>query len=442
METNEAERRTIAKIWWRIVPLISAGLLLNLLDRTNIAFAGLRMNAALGLTNSDFGLAAGVFAVGILLFGLPSTLLLERLGAPRWIGTTLIAWGLFSGATAFVYNLHQLLLLRLLLGVAEAGFVPGIILYFSYWFPSAYRGRVLGAFIFMQPVALIVGSPICGALVAHGAFGLAGWQFMFIVEALPAVALGAAVYCFLPATPGDAPWLSSSERRWLQARLETERGVDPSEEAGGAVVRVLKMPRAWTMAAVYLVVVTSGTGLIFFIPLLIRSMAFSILQTGFVAPLPSVAGALMMPLWGIWADRVKDREVVVATATGLLAFGLLFTAVLLPSRWAIAPFTLAVVGLCGFLPTFWTVPYRILPGATVAAGIGFINMIGNSGNFFGPYLVGRLTDATGGYAGGLIGMAVFAAFGSILLLGQRKINRDAEAQCDAAVQRNWRERSG
>jgi len=435
MAINDIERRLMAKIWWRIVPLISAGLLLNLLDRTNIAFAGLQMNAALKLSNSAFGLVAGVFAVGVLLFGLPSTLLLERLGARRWIGTTLLAWGLFSGATAFARNLPELLLLRLLLGVAEAGFVPGIILYFSYWFPSAYRGRVLGAFIFMQPVALILGSPVCGALVAHGLLGLAGWQFMFIAEALPTLLLSLAVYRLLPAQPAEARWIFPSESQWLQARLESERQADPPNEVGGAIRRVLRRPRVWLMAGVYLAIVTSGTGLIFFLPLIIRSMAFSIMQTGLVAPLPWVAGALAMPLWGLWADRMEDREIVVAVTTALLALGLLLTAMLLPSRWAIAPFTVAVVGLCGFLPTFWTVPYRILTGGIAAAGIGFINVIGNSGNFFGPYLLGWLTDATGGYSGGLVGMAAFAALGTILVLAQRRISRNSEIQRAAAAQR-------
>jgi ACS family tartrate transporter-like MFS transporter len=430
----------MAKIWWRLVPLISAGLLLNLIDRTNIAFAGLQMNAALRLSNSGFGLGAGFFAIGILLFGLPSTLLLERFGARRWIGGTLIAWGLLSGATAFVRDLQQLLIVRLLLGVAEAGFVPGVILYFSYWFPSAYRGRVLGAFIFMQPVALILGSPICAALVGHGVFGLAGWQFMLIAEALPTIILGLAIYRCLPSKPAEARWLSAAEHRWLEERLQSERRADPPKEAGGGVRRVLGMPRVWTMAAVYLAIVTSGTGLIFFIPLIIRSMAFSILETGFVAPLPWIAGALVMPLWGTWVDRVEDREIVVAASTGALALGLLFTALLLPSRWAIAPFTFAMVGLCGFLPTFWTVPYRILTGATIAAGIGFINVIGNSGNLIGPYLVGSLTDATGGYGGGLVGMAAFAAIGTFLLLAQRRINHRAQAQGAATAIRDCRAR--
>lgn len=437
MASNDIERRLMAKIWWRIVPLISAGLLLNLLDRTNIAFAGLQMNEALGLSNSAFGLVAGFFAIGVLLFGLPSTLLLERLGARRWIGGTLIAWGLFSGATAFARNLHEVLLLRLLLGVAEAGFVPGIILYFSYWFPSAYRGRVLGAFIFMQPVALILGSPVCGALVAHGLLGLAGWQLMFVAEALPTLLLGAVVYRLLPAKPSEARWLSPSESQWLQARLQSERRADPPDEVGGAIWRALSKPRVWIMAGVYLAIVTSGTGLIFFLPLIIRSMAFSILQTGFIAPLPWVVGAMAMPLWGLWVDRVEDRETVVAVTTGLLTIGLLLTAMVMPSRWAIAPFTLAVVGLCGFLPTFWTVPYWILTEEIAAAGIGFINIIGNSGNFFGPYLLGWLTDATGGYGGGLVGMAAFAALGTILLLAQKRLSRNSERQ-GAATPRGQR----
>ena len=425
---NDIERRTMAKVWWRLVPLLCAGLLFNLLDRTNIAFAGLQMNQALGLTNAAFGLGAGIFAVGILLFGVPSMLCLERLGARRWFSVILVAWGLFSGATAFVRNLDQLLLVRFLMGVAEAGFTPGAIFYFGCWFPSAHRGRVLGAFTFMQPVALILGGPVCGALVAHDVFGVAGWQFMFIVEALPTLILGLAVYRFLTAKPAEARWLTASEREWLEARLESERRLDDPNQIGGAVRRVVKMPRVWIMAAVYLGVVTSGTGLIFFIPLIIRSMAFSILQTGFVATLPTIAGALVMPLWGIWADRAADREIVVAASSGLLTLGLLFTALLLPSRWAIVPLAFAAVGLLGFLPTFWTVPYKFLTSTTTAAGIGFINVTGNIGNFVGPYLVGWLTDTTGGYGGGLVGMATFAALAAILLLAQRRINRNAATQ--------------
>lgn len=419
-DSASIEGRIVSKIWWRIVPLVSAGFLFNVIDRINIAFAGLEMKGALALSDAAFGFCAGVYAIGMLVCGLPSTLLVERLGARVWMSIILAAWGLCSAATAFTHGFTELIIVRLLLGAAEAGFLPGAILYFSYWFPSARRGRVLSAFVFTQPVALILGGPICGALVAHGKFGLAGWQLMFLVEALPTLLLALAFYLFLPSTPNDALWLAPSERAWLERELARDGREDTADGAGrGNIRRTLGMPQVWIMAAAYFSFTAAGVGLIFFTPLVLRQMAFSILQTGFVASAPAIAGALVMPLWGLWADRIESREIVVASAAATLAVGLLATALLLPSRAAIVPLSFAMAGMFGVLSTFWTLPYRVLTRTTIAAGVGFINVTGNLGNLAGPYVLGWLTDKTAGYGGGLGGMAGAAALSAGLLMLHR-----------------------
>jgi ACS family tartrate transporter-like MFS transporter len=405
------------KIWWRVIPLMAIALLLNLIDRANISFAALQMNTQLGFSKAQFGLGAGFLAVGILIFGIPSTLLLHRLGARRWISVTLLAWGIFSGATAFVSNVYELIGIRLLLGVAEAGFIPGAIYYFSYWFPTEYRGRVLGSFIFMQPIGLLVGAPISAILVAHGAFGLAGWQSMFLIEAVPTLLLALAVYVYLTDSPAKAAWLSVEEKGWLADRLEREQ--PPKTPALPATVsHTFANHRVHMLALAYFAIGTSGAGAAYFLPLIIQSMGFKTVATGALAALPPLAAALSLPLWGSWADRSRGREFVVACAGATLVLGLLGAAVLLPSAWALAPLCLSMVGFFGFLPTFWTLPYTFLVGASAAAGIAFINIVGSIGNLSGPYLLGRLTDKTGSFSMGLVGLAICALFATLIMLIQ------------------------
>jgi ACS family tartrate transporter-like MFS transporter len=373
----------------------------------------LQMNQDLGLTQTQFGLAAGFFAIGVLVFGVPSTLLLHRLGARRWISATLLAWGILSAATAFVRSPAELFGARLLLGVAEAGFIPGAILYYSYWFPAAYRGRVIASFIFMQPVGLIVGAPLSGLLLSHGLFGLMGWQSMFIVEALPTLILAVAVYLWLPDRPEQARWLSGIQKQWLGERLAAEA---PSSERGGSLRRAVSDTRVLGLSLAYLAIGTSGAGAIYFIPLMIHSMHFSTLETGLLAAAPPAAAAALLPLWGRWTDRHQRAEFTTVIASGIMAAGLLMSACLLPSPGAITGLCIAMIGFFGLMPAFWSLPTRILRGADAATATGLISVVGNLGNFSGPFLLGRLSDITKTYGTGLVCLAAVSC-GAVAVLG-------------------------
>jgi ACS family tartrate transporter-like MFS transporter len=418
--TQGIERRTMHKVWWRIVPLLTLVLLFNYLDKVNIGFAALTMNQALGFSNTVFGAGAGLFAIGYALFAVPSTLLLHRMGARRWMTVIAIAWGLCSAAMACVTRPSELFVVRLLLGVAEAGFTPGAILYFSYWFPSEHRGRSLSAFLLIYPLGLVIGGPLSSAVFAmDGALGLAGWQWLFLIEALPTVVLAAAVFCYITDRPIEAGWLTVAERAWLMERLTSDTpGPDPAHPKSGAC-QVFQNRRLWILAAVNLGLSTSGIGALFFMPLIIHSIGFSVTNTGLIAALPGIAAAAALPLWGFWTDRAGSREIVVAAACCLIAAGLLGTAYCLPAQSAIATLCIAMVGFNGCLVAFWTLPSAFLGGAAAATGIAFINIVGNLGTFTGPYILGWLSDHTHSYEVGMTSLGALAALSAAIIVSTR-----------------------
>ena len=421
----QVEYQTMKKVWRRSVPLLMICLLFNYLDKVNLGFAALTMNQELGFSNTVFGAGAGFFAIGYALFAIPSTLLLHRLGARRWMAIIILAWGLCSASTAFVTTPQQLFCVRLLLGMAEAGFTPGAILYFSYWFPSEYRGRVLGMFLLILPLGMIVGGPAASALFSlNGLFGLAGWQWLFIVEALPTLGLALAVLFLLTDRPDTARWLSFAEKDWLNERLASEQ---PNTRNGNSTWHAFTDARMWKLAIASLTMNTAGVGALIFLPLIVKSIGFSITHTGWIVALPGVFAGLTLPLWGIWADRARSREMVVTFACCTIAVGLAGAAASLPSIWAIAALCLAMVGLNGSLVAFWTLPSSFLTGASAAAGIAFINIAGNMGIFTGPYLLGWLADRTQSHSVGLTCLAVIAALAAAIMSVQLGIRRSAPA---------------
>jgi MFS transporter, ACS family, tartrate transporter len=405
------------KVGWRIVPLMTAAFFCSYLDRVNIGFAAVTMNKALGMSNSMFGVAAGAFAIGYIICGIPSTLMLHRVGARRWISFIMVAWAMCSAATAFVGNATQLLAMRLLLGAAEAGFIPGIIFYFSFWFTSHYRGRALSAFYSIGPLGLLIGGPLSSAALSlQGRLGLAGWQWLFIVEAVPTLILAVIVFVVMTDRPADATWLSPQDKQVLQQRLNVEHSAAPNARLVTSGESVFRDGRVWRLAFVYLAIGTSGIGAVFFLPLMIRTMGFSPFDTGLMAAIPGIAAGAALPLWGLWTDRSRRREWVVAAAGGAIAAGLLGAALLFPSRWALVPICLAMVGFYGGLAAFWTLPTEFLAAAGAASGIGLINVVGNLGNFTGPALLGAISDRTHSYPMGLNTLAVIATIGAAILI--------------------------
>ncbi len=376
----------------------------------------------------------GVFSLGYLLFGVPSTVFLHWLGVRRWIGLTLCILGLCSAATALVRRPEELYLVRLLLGAAQAGLGPGTILVFSNWFPIEYRGRVFGSFFTIGPVALIIGGPVSSTLLSWGdRYTLAGWQWLFIVEAAPTFLVAVAVLLLLTDAPSTAPWLSPAERLWLEGRLP-QADSPVKFRWGASVVKTFSDRRVWALAIAYFGIDAAGAGVIFFLPVMIHSMGFSVLTTGFVVVLPAAAAALSLPLWGLWADRRRAHATVAALASCLVTCGLAASAVALPSPWALAWLGLAMIGFYGFLPGFWALSSSMLQGTNAGAGVALISTMGTLGAFVGAPILGRLSDMTQTYGVGLFAVGAFAACAAVVLTVNRNLDGNTRQRKVAADQ--------
>lgn len=400
---NDIERDTITRVWWRIVPLLAGALMLDVLDRSNLALAAVQMKQALGLSNAALGFAGGFVGIGYAIAAVPSTLALQRVGARRWMSLLMLVWGLCSAGTALVSNRSELAFARILLGVAEAGFAPGLILYLTYWLPSEYRGRVLASVLMFAAGVKVIGGPMgSGLLSLNGLLGLAGWQWLFIVEGLPTVVLACVFFRFLPDRPADARWLTPAQRDWLTERLAAQSQSVAAAQGHQLGWRALANIWVVLLGVAYLGMLTGGNVLESFLPLIVRSMGFSVGYLGFVLAIPPLLGMLAQPLWGAWSDRAQRREVVVVVGCLTQALGLCCAGALLPSPWALVPLTVASISRLGTTAPFWALPPAFLTGTSIAAGIALINLAGNFGGFTGPSLMGWASDATGSYGGGLI----------------------------------------
>ena len=401
------EHQTMAKIRWRIMPLLALGLLLDYIDRSNVGLAALQMKQALGLSNTALGVAGGFISIGYAIAAIPSTLALQRFGARRWLSLIMVVWGLCSAGTALVSNRQELAFARVLLGIAEAGFSPGLLLYLTYWLPSEYRGRVLSYILMVASLVAVISGPIgSGLLSLDGALGLAGWQWLFLVEGLPTVGLALVVFRFLPDGPEDAHWLSQPERKWLTQRLASQSESVALAQGSNDGWRALANIWVVVMAIAFLGMTTSGGTSHSFLPLIIRSMGVSVAHVGFIIAVPNLLTMLAQPLWGVWSDRARRREIVVVAGCLVHAAGLVCAGALLPSPWALVPLTVAFIGYHGSVAPFWTLPPALLTGTRAATGIAFINLAGNLGGFTGPSLMGWVSDATGSYGSGIIAGAV------------------------------------
>jgi ACS family tartrate transporter-like MFS transporter len=406
----------LRKVAWRLIPFMTLLYFVAFLDRVNVGFAALTMNADLGLTPRMFGFASGIFFIGYVLFEVPSNIVMERVGARLWIARIMITWGLLSAGTAFVSSPNQLYVLRFLLGVAEAGFFPGMILYLTYWFPAAWRARILSAFMIALPVSNVIGSPVSTAILSMQSRGLHGWQWMFLIEGAPAVLCGLAVLLFLRDGPTKATWLTSEEKEWLQGELARERAVHGA--AAHSSLAALHEPRVWGFGLIYFGMLVGMYGFGFWLPQIVKGLGnLSNFEVGLAAALPYAAAALTMYLWGRHSDRTGERTWHIALPAFVGAVGLALSA-----YWggtpvlALAALCLSAMGCYAALPVFWTLPTAMLAGGAAAAGIALVNSIGNIGGFLGPTLVGYITDATGSYGAALSTLAAFVALAGVAVL--------------------------
>jgi len=425
------EQRTMAKVSVRLVPFLIVCYFIAYLDRVNVSFAALTMNKDLGLSASAYGLGAGIFFLAYGVFEVPSNLLLAHFGARRWIARIMVSWGIVSGAMAFVGNETWFYVVRFLLGAAEAGFFPGMIFYLTLWFPAAYRARVIGYFMAAIPLSTVIGAPVSSAMLGlDGILRMHGWQWLFILEAAPALLLSVVVLFFLTDRPADAGWLSEDERRWLTDRLAIE---ERQREAARhySVLQALLNPRVLALSLVYFGAVAANYGLSFFLPQIVKAFGMSNLETGFVAAIPYAVGVVGIVWWGRHSDAKLERRFHTGFAIFVAAAGLTVAAFLNDPTAKMVAFSVAGFGIFGCLPVFWTLPTAFLSGAAAAGGIAIINSIGNLAGFVGPSVMGMIKDSTGSFTDGLLvlaGVAVVAVLIVLLLPHETALERVPELE--------------
>jgi ACS family tartrate transporter-like MFS transporter len=417
---QELETRTMAKVAWRLVPFLMVCYFIAYLDRVNIGFAGASMRQDLALSAGAFGGAAGIFFIAYFFFEVPSNLALDRFGARLWIARIMLTWGLVAGAQAFVGGGFSLKAIRFLLGIAEAGFFPGIIFFLTLWFPACYRARIVGLFMFAIPISTVIGAPLSGLILnLDGWLGLHGWQWMFLIEAVPALLMSVAVYFYLTDRPRDAHWLSAEESGWLQSRLDAERATREREGAASWFKSMLD-PRVIALGFVYMGCNIPQYGLSFFLPQIVKAFGgLSNFQVGLVTALPYLVGAIGMIFWSRNSDARGERKWHTIFPLIVIAAGLLLAAHTDDPTQKMVFLCICGFGFFSVLPVFWTLPTSFLSGAGAAAGIAAVNSIGNLGGYFGPQVFGWLKDYTGDNTAGMGFLAACALIGAgiVLVLG-------------------------
>ena len=421
----ELRKRTLRKVALRLIPFLALLYFINYLDRTNIGFAGPNgMNEELGLTQAMFGLASGIFFFGYLLLEVPSNLALHKFGARIWIARILITWGILAAALAFVQGPNSLYVLRFLLGVAEAGFFPGIVLYMTFWFPAAERAKAMSLFLLAIPLSSVIGAPLSAVLIEHGhelVFGLSGWRFMYLIEGLPAVLLGLITIFYMTDKPAQAKWLAPDEREWLQAQMDAEDAAIASKHHM-KVSKSLTNPRVWGFGLVYFALVYGLYAISFFLPTIIAGfqeqfgVTYSTMDKGLLTAVPFAFAAIVMLFWARHGDMTGERVWHVALPAILAAIVIPLTT-FANSPWiAIACVSIFAVGILSGIAAFWPLPSAFLSGAAAAAAIALINSVGNSAGFFAPYITGFLADATGSADTGMWVIGAVLAVGAIITL--------------------------
>jgi MFS transporter, ACS family, tartrate transporter len=396
------QEAVLKKIAWRVVPLLTLAYVVNYLDRTNISVAALTMSKDLGFTDTVFGVGAGILFAGYTVFEIPSNLALYSFGARRWIARIMITWGIVSAATAWVYDANSYYVARFALGVAEAGFFPGVAYFLSAWFPTQYRTRMLAWFLVAIPLSSVVGGPISGLLQEmNGVLGVRAWQWIFIVEGLPAVILGFVVLRVLADTPDGAPWLNPKERQILGDMLAAERRERPKS----SLLAALSDVRVVMLAVIQFGFTLGSYGVLFFLPQIIKGFGLSNLTSSFLSAVPYVFASAGMLWWSWHVDRTgkKIGNLTIACAVGMV--GLALSVVSGNLFIALSALTMALVGITSARSIFWPIPTRFLSGVGSAAGLAFINSIGTAGGFVGPSLMGWLRDYTGSFEVGLLTMS-------------------------------------
>jgi len=413
----DQEQSVMRKVAWRLVPFLALGYFVNALDRFNVSIAALTMNKALGLSATTYGLGAGAFFWSYVLFQLPANSILTRLGARRWLAIVMIAWGLCSAGTAFVTDATSFVAVRFLLGIAEAGYFPGVAWFMTRWFPSRHRGRAMGLFYACGAGASVLGGPLSGNLLQlDGWHGVAGWQWVFLIEGIPALLLAISCPFLLRDKVADADFLAADERAWLTAKLEEESRTSVTQSL--SLWQALKTPVVVLLILGYALIGVGVYGKNFFLPLMIKGMGFSDLTASYLSSLPNLAGCVGMILLSRSSDRTGERLWHVAGPCLIASFGLMLVGLTLTHypMVALAAYCIAGFGISSSLPTFWNLPTAFLGPAAAAGGIAIINSIGNISGYAAPQMVGIVRDYTGGYEVPMIVTSLFMLAAAVCLL--------------------------
>jgi sugar phosphate permease len=432
------EKTTMRRVYWRLIPLLFAGMFLSYLDRINIGFAALRMNHELGLSPSVFGFGASIFFLGYMLLGTPSNMMLDRVGARIWIPVILIFWGLVAAATAFVRGPTSFDVVRFLLGIAEAGALPGFAVYVTLWFPSAYRARAIAGYIIAGQASAIFGSPLAALLITSTdhLFGLHGWQWMFILEGLPAVLLGIAFFALLTERPAKARWLDAEQRTWLQDTLDAERAA-AERVRRFRIADVIFDGRIWTLSILFGCALVGVYGLLIWIPQIINAMGhMSLIEVGLLAAIPPLLGVVGQLVVSHSSDRTGDRKMHLAGVYLLGSIALAASAVC--PNVVVAYVLLCVAGFGVFAgnPLFWSLASAMMTGTAGAVAIGFINSVAQFGGLIGPWMIGWVKNSTGSFQVALLALAAFLLLAAIIAFLMRVAPRPANGQAaDAAARR-------
>jgi ACS family tartrate transporter-like MFS transporter len=415
------ERRTMRKVYWRLLPFCFALYLICYLDRANIGFAALTMNKDLGFSSYIYGLGAGAFFWGYFLLEVPSNLILEKVGARRWIARIMITWGIVSGCFAFVQGPVSFFTLRFLLGLAEAGFFPGMILYFTYWFPPFHRARVIAGFMAAIPVAIGLGAPVSTALLGlNGIWGLAGWKWLFLFEAAPAVILGFCCWFYLTDRPEAASWLADDERAWLSNVMAEERRRIVAEPKVSVLKSLIDL-RVLALGGIHFAQAGVSVGMAVFVALMVKSLGVSNMQTGWLTAVPFIFGTAGILIWGAYSDRINERKWNLVASCTCMALGLLMAGVFEGTYLSIGGLSVAMIGLYASNAHLFPIPSMFLTGAAAASGIAWVNSLGILAGGVTSPVIGYIKDATGSYQGGLYFLAGLALIGSaITVIGVRE----------------------